>query len=199
MNDENAEFSHAQKQEFLQRILWGAHKMNDIISGLLLLARLRQTQTLPRQRVDMSNIVQEAWRRVTLANAQEPATLTLPQEWTPAFGSPSWLEEVWANLLSNAIKYGGQPPRIEIGSARHTDTMARFWIRDHGAGIPLAQQALVFEPFERLHTHSQQEGHGLGLAIVRRIVEKLGGEVGVTSTVGEGSTFYFSLPAAQEL
>lgn len=194
--NEGAGFSKAQEQEFLQRILWGARKMNDIINHLLLLARLRQTETLPLHVVDMSSIVQDAWQRVTLSDAQSSAALILPSQWLPVLGSPLWLEEVWANLLSNAIKYGGQPPRIEIGCARQADNRVQFWIHDNGEGILPEQQAQIFEPFERLHKHRHQEGHGLGLPIVRRVIEKLGGEVGVTSVIGKGSTFYFCLPAA---
>jgi len=72
----------------------------------------------------------------------------------------------------------------------------RFWVRDNGAGIPLENQKQLFTPFVRLN-QVHVEGYGLGLSIVRRIVEKLGGQVGVESKVGQGSTFYFTLPAVR--
>jgi signal transduction histidine kinase len=109
------------------------------------------------------------------------------------------VEEVWVNFLSNALRYGGTPlavPRIELGAAPHSDGMARYWVRDHGPGITPETQSRLFAPF----THVNQvrpRGHGLGLSIARRIVEKLGGQVGLTSQLGEGGTFYFTLPAAQ--
>jgi signal transduction histidine kinase len=103
------------------------------------------------------------------------------------------LEEVWANLISNAIKYGGTPPHIELGGDISCNGMIRFWVHDNGKGIPPAIQARLFQVprvFEE-----RIKGKGLGLVIVRRMVEKLKGEVGVESTLGEGSTFFFTLPA----
>lgn len=74
--------------------------------------------------------------------------------------------------------------------------MVRFWIEDNGPGLSAVDQSRLFAPFTQLD-HSRSEGHGLGLSIVQRIVEKLGGSVGVESNVGQGSTFWFTLPAAQ--
>ena len=93
----------------------------------------------------------------------------------------------------NAIKYGGQPPRVELGAIDEGNGEVCFWIRDNGLGIPAEEQARLFTRFTRLH-HDRTSGHGLGLSIVQRIVEKLGGQVGVESEVGRGSTFTFSLP-----
>jgi signal transduction histidine kinase len=73
--------------------------------------------------------------------------------------------------------------------------MIRFWVRDNGDGLTEEEQAQLFTPFARLNK-DESEGHGLGLSIVQRIVERLGGEVGVESSVGEGSCFTFTLPAA---
>jgi signal transduction histidine kinase len=102
------------------------------------------------------------------------------------------VEEVWVNYISNAIKYGGQYPHIELGATVQTDGMVQFWVSDRGHGISEEDQDRLFVPFTQL-SEVRVRGHGLGLSIVRRIVEKLGGEVGVESTIGEGSTFYFSL------
>jgi signal transduction histidine kinase len=111
-------------------------------------------------------------------------------------GYEPWVEEVWTNYLSNALKYGGRPARIELGSEDLSNGMIRFWIHDNGNGITLASQALLFTAFYQ-PPHSSG-GYGLGLSIVKRIVEKLGGEVAVQSSgaPGEGSTFSFTLPAA---
>lgn len=70
----------------------------------------------------------------------------------------------------------------------------RFWVADNGVGLTIEQQAHLFTPFTRLHT-DRVEGHGLGLSIVQGIIKKLGGEVGVASQIGSGSTFFFTLPA----
>ena len=113
-----------------------------------------------------------------------------------ALGYGPWIEEVWVNYLSNALKYGGMPsapPRIELGAEPQPDGLVRFWMRDYGPGIPTESQAHLFTQFTRLD-QVRAKGHGLGLSIVRRIVEKLGGQVGVISQVGQGSTFFFALP-----
>jgi signal transduction histidine kinase len=123
------------------------------------------------------------------------AVVKLPPEWPPVSGYAPWVEEVWVNYLSNALKYGGRPPRIELGAQPQPDGMVRFWIHDNGSGLTPADQARLFAPFTRLN-RARGIGHGLGLSIVRRIVEKLGGQVGVESQPGQGSTFFFTLPAA---
>jgi signal transduction histidine kinase len=107
------------------------------------------------------------------------------------------VEEVWANYISNAIKYGGKPPRIELGAGPQPNGTVRFWVRDNGHGLSIEDQRRLFGEFSRL-SEGQVEGHGLGLSIVRRIVTKLGGEVGVESQIGQGSMFYFTLPAANQ-
>ena len=127
---------------------------------------------------------------------QHDAEIIKPQRWPAAIGYEPWIEEVWANYLSNAIKYGGRPPRVELGARDLDADRVRFWVRDNGKGLTPAQQARLFTEFTRLDP-AAAEGHGLGLAIARRIVEKLGGEAGVESRPGEGCTFWFDLPAAE--
>jgi signal transduction histidine kinase len=129
--------------------------------------------------------------------------------WPTAMGHGPWVEEVWVNYISNALKYGGRPPRVELGfdtstaglgspqlqSSSGATTLSgkiRFWVRDNGPGLPPEAQAQLFTPFPRLE-RDRAEGHGLGLSIVQRIVDKLGGQVGVESKVGQGSTFTFTL------
>jgi signal transduction histidine kinase len=103
---------------------------------------------------------------------------------------------VWSNYIINALKYGGKPPRLEFGSDPLPGEMVRFWLKDNGDGISPENQQQLFTPFERLGK-IYARGEGLGLSIVKRIVENLGGEVGVESQglPGEGSTFSFTLRA----
>jgi signal transduction histidine kinase len=115
-----------------------------------------------------------------------------------ARGYLPWVEEVWVNYIDNAIKYGGAPPTIELGADQPVDGLVRFWVRDDGRGLTEEATEDLFREFSRLAEHREVEGHGLGLAIVRRIVRKLGGTVGVESEVGEGSLFHFSLPVGQD-
>ncbi|MBN1247587.1 MAG: response regulator [Anaerolineae bacterium] len=187
-------------------------KMNNIIDELLLLASVREVDDVDIELVDMGRIVHEARARLDYLIDEYHAVVTAPETWPPVPGYAPWIEEVWVNYLSNAVKYGGKPdrnvpPRIELGydlveiALEGVDTdgedgavpAVRFWVRDNGAGLTAEQQSQLFTPFERLH-NVRAEGHGLGLSIVRRILEKLGGSVGVESKKGKGSTFYFVLP-----
>jgi len=173
-------------------------KMNSIIQELLLLSQVRKTEVAVRP-LDMHSIAQEALLRLQemLANYQVELAVPAASEWPSAVGYGPWTEEVWVNYLSNAIKYGapeGVPPHVELGAELQPDGMARFWVRDNGPGLTPEAQSRLFTPFTRLdQVHTQ--GHGLGLSIVRRIVEKLGGQVAVESQLGQGSTFVFTLPA----
>jgi signal transduction histidine kinase len=115
-----------------------------------------------------------------------------PDAWPPTLGYAPWVEEVWVNYLSNALKYGGEPPVIAVGATPDGDVV-RYWCRDNGPGLTAEEQTQLFTQFTRLH-EVRAEGHGLGLSIVRRIVEKLGGEVGVENNEEMGSTFWFTLP-----
>lgn len=172
-------------------------KMNNIIEELLLLSGVRNTevQTNP---VDMSKIITEAQKRLSLMIEEKNAEIKASQSLPSAMGYAPWIEEVWFNYLSNALKYGGDPPVIEIGSKEEPDGNISFLIKDNGQGIPVDKQDDIFVRF----TSSKKDfsmGHGLGLSIVKRIVDKLGGEVGVQSEQGTGSTFFFKLPKAQSL
>lgn len=182
-------------REFLSVIARDGRKMSRIIDELLLLAGLRQQEVTPVP-VEMGSIVGEVEERLVDSIAEAEAVITLPERWPAALGYAPWIEEVWFNYLSNAIRYGGRPPEIRLGAEVRGES-ARFWVEDNGQGIAPEKQAHLFQPFIRLE-QVKTEGHGLGLSIVRRIVGKLGGEVGVESDVGRGSRFWFTLPAAEE-
>jgi signal transduction histidine kinase len=179
--------------------------MSDIIEALLLLSQVR-TREVDVAPLDMGKIMAEVLQRLAPMLDQYQVDLTLPDTWPAALGYEPWIEEVWINYINNAIKYGGQPPCIEVGASVVPSSkegggevpprsMIRFWVRDNGPGLTPQECAQLFTPFTRLG-QNHVEGHGLGLSIVQRIVEKIGGEVSVESEIGEGSTFSFTLPAA---
>ena len=97
--------------------------------------------------------------------------------------------------MSNAIQYGGSPPHITLGATRLTNDTIKFWVKDNGKGLTPDEQEKLFRQFSRLKNDNKVKGHGLGLSICKRIVERLGGTVAVESIQGEGSTFSFTLPA----
>jgi len=185
--------------------------MGEIVESLLLLARTR-SQDVEIESVDMGAVVAGALRGLEPLAEARGAALSLPPSWPAARGHGPWVERVWANYVSNALKYGGQPPAVELGFCHLPSGAAGqvlrppvaracarpgghllFWVWDNGEGLTSDEQARLFQPFGRLARHAKQ-GHGLGLAIVQRIVERLGGSTGVESAPGEGTAFWFTLP-----
>jgi signal transduction histidine kinase len=193
-------------RECVDTIVQTGYNMNTIVDELLLLSTVRKMDAVALEPLDMTAVVAGAQQRLLAEIAERQVEIILPQAWPTALGYGPWIEEVWANLLSNAIKYGyrpeaGVPPRVELGFDRSpnrspTSLCIRFWVRDNGPGLSVEEQQQLFTEFTRLHK-KRAIGHGLGLSIVRRIMEKLGGEAGVESTPGQGSLFYFTLPVAQ--
>jgi len=188
---EGVELSQKDVRESLEAIDQSARKMHSIIEELLLLAGVRKAE-VERQPVEMAAVVSGAVQRLSHMTAEYGPELVMPEQWPVALGYGPWLEEVWANYLSNAMKYGGKPPKVELGG-EVVGEQARFWVKDDGPGLTPEQQARLFVPFTRLH-QARATGQGLGLSIVRRIMEKLGGEAWVESEPGKGSKFGFTLP-----
>jgi signal transduction histidine kinase len=179
----------------IKAIVRTGHRMRRIIDDLLLLAIVRRQDSVPTDRVDMAAVVGEALQRMSDPIEEARANITLPERWPSAQGYAAWIEEIWINYLNNALKYGGTPPRIELGADEPVQGTVRFWVRDNGHGLTQEEQSRLFAPFSRLDPN-RAKGHGLGLSIVQRIVDKMDGEAGVESEVGQGSTFFFTLPAA---
>jgi PAS domain S-box-containing protein len=195
LENEYQTLSDEELREFLRAIGRTGRKMRNIIEELLLLAQMR-TADVRKKPLPMANIVAEAQHRLIYMIEEYQAEIISPDTWPSALGHASWVEEVWVNYLSNSMKYGGQPPRVLLGATVGANGMIRFWVQDNGPGLSPEDQAQLFAPFTRL-SQARASGHGLGLSVARRIVEKLGGEVGVESDVGHGSVFYFTLPGAE--
>lgn len=187
--------------EIVDPISRTANRMTRIIDGILTLANVGRQDIIPEP-LDMSWVIRDVEERLAMLVREYQAVITKPESWPLVLGYAQWLEEVWANFISNAIKYGGRPPHIELGAdppaALTGDGGAhvRFWVRDNGPGLPEDVQPQLFSEFARFdETHT---GYGLGLSIVKRIVTKLGGEVGIESAPGHGSLFFFTLPTTPQ-
>lgn len=180
-------------QKTLQLGVRGSRKMANIIDELLLLASVRRDE-VPIEPLPMFEVVILAQDRLTHMISDYNAEIILPESWPTAMGYAPWVEEIWANYLSNGMKYGGRPPRLEVGGESLANGRIRFFVKDNGDGLTEEQQDQLFTEFSRLEHPEEIHGHGLGLSIVQRIIKRLGGEVGVESEVGQGSTFYFTLP-----
>jgi len=181
-------------RENLDAILRSGKKMTNIIEELLLLAGVRRMDVVSEPLL-MRAIVNDAVNRLDIVVEETGANITINQNLPTAMGYAPWLEEVWVNYIDNAMKYGGTPPNLTVGADDPKDGRVRFWVQDNGAGLTDAQQGKLFIPFTRL-SQIRAEGHGLGLSIVHRIINKLHGTVGVESVMGQGSKFWFTLPQA---
>ncbi|MBN1486675.1 MAG: PAS domain S-box protein [Anaerolineae bacterium] len=193
-------------QQMLDMIVQQGYKMSSIIDELLLLASVRDAQDITLAPLNMPAIISEVKKRLQHLIQEYHPDILIPETWPLVYGHAPWVEEIWTNYISNAIKYGGNPeenllPVVELGFDQQItsednpslDPLVRFWIKDNGLGLSEEQCSGLFSQFKRLDK-SRAEGHGLGLSIVQRIVNKLGGDVGVESCIGNGSVFWFTLP-----
>ena len=182
-----------QSEQIMKVSMNSSRQMVKIIDELLLLASVRQ-EDVKTEPVEMKGVVLSAIDRLSHVIEEGQAEIVLPETWPVAVGYAPWLEEVWANYVSNGVKYGGQPPQLVIGSELLPDEQVCFWVEDNGKGLTETEQEKLFKEFSRVHDQTI-DGNGLGLSIVRRIITRMGGEVGVESEVGRGSRFYFTLPS----
>ena len=183
-------------RDVLYRILRSGNKMSNVVSELLLLAHVNK-EDVPLAPLNMKRIVAEARKRMGFYAEERQAQFTQPDDWPDVVGYPAWIEEAWVNYISNALKYGGDPPVVELGWNQVDEKTIRFWVKDNGQGITEIEQQKLFIPHSRL-LKTNVKGEGLGLSIVRRIINKCQGEVGVESVPSKGSAFWFTLPIRDE-
>ena len=179
----------------LKRIDLAARRMNSLIDDLLALARTG-TQPLHREQFEMEPLVREIIEEfAALPQAQRVEWQVGPLP--PASGDPALVRVVLYNLLGNAVKYSSRRAgaQVEIG-ARDENGETVYFVRDNGAGFNMAHAGKLFSVFSRLHSASEFEGTGIGLATVRRIVNRHGGRVWAQAAVEQGATFYFTLGSA---
>jgi signal transduction histidine kinase len=179
-------------RKLMQRITTQVNRMDTIIEGLLGLSRSGRSH-MTRRRVDVTAL---ARRIAEQHQAREPARSVAftTQDGLEAWADESLLAMALDQLLANAWKFtrGRADARVEVGAADDAG-QTLFHVRDNGVGFDVAQGEKLFSPFVRLHPGAEFEGHGLGLATVKRIVERHGGEVGADAHPGEGATFFFTL------
>lgn len=181
--------------EFLSLIETLSAKASKVVDTLLLLASIPHLKDLDRVPIKLERIMNAVDIRLRDVIMDTNSEIAWAEPTETGIGYEPWVEEVIVNLVSNAIKYGGVPPKVTIGSEIVDTNYVRFWVQDNGRGLTEDEISKLFTPFTRLE-HIQTEGHGLGLSIVRQIIERLGGAVGVDSIPEQGSTFFFTLPRA---
>lgn len=177
----------------IQRIQDAVHKMQRLLNELLELSRVGRIMNTP-QNNPFNELVSEALEIVQGRLNERHVQVQIQSNLPPIFGDKPRLVEVLQNLLDNAAKYmGSQPtPRIEVGSEGEGSEKPIFFVRDNGMGIAPEYHERIFGLFNKLDTDS--EGTGIGLTLVKRIIEVHGGRIWVESELGKGSTFYFTLP-----
>ena len=178
-------------QEFIAFAVDGANRMQVLIQDLLTYSRAGRGFT--GEPVDCEAVLEETTNSLKSAIAESGAVIT--HETLPTVqGEKTQLTQVFQNLISNAIKYKNHTsPQIDI-SARQEVGAWLFAVRDNGIGIQSEYTDRIFGIFERLHAVNEYAGTGIGLALCKKIVERHGGRIWVESQVGEGSTFYFTIP-----
>jgi PAS domain S-box-containing protein len=181
---------------FAEKIQSAAMRMDELIQDLLQYARLGQSGT-ERAKVDTLGVIQRASEQAIEVSGKKVA-LELPPTMPAVLASEILLRQVVINIVDNAIKYqaGDRQPSIVISAVEQPDSV-RLNFRDNGIGIDPKHFDRIFKVFERLHASNVYPGTGIGLAIVRRSIELMGGKCGVESTLGQGSTFWIELPAAR--
>jgi two-component system phosphate regulon sensor histidine kinase PhoR len=188
------------QHEFLEIIRRNAQRMNRLTEDLLTLARVESGEyELEQTAVPVRLLLQEAqisFSEVARNKGIAIEVLDLPD--VHVFADRDAIHQVFGNLIENALKYGSGGERIQIG-ALERENMVELFVRDFGSGIPSEHVPRLFERFYRVDKARSREagGTGLGLAIVKHIVLNHGGEVGVTSELGHGSTFWFRLPKVE--
>jgi len=181
------------EKHYFDTISESAHQMGELIDDLLHFSRTGR-QEMKLTSIDMNVVLKDALQVIkheSIGRNIKWIIAPLPL----ATGDYAMLRLVWINLLSNAVKFGRTTvvPQIEIGVV-DDDNESVFFVRDNGVGFDMQYAHKLFGVFERLHSAQEFEGTGIGLANVRRIIQRHGGRTWAEAEVGKGATFYFSLP-----
>jgi light-regulated signal transduction histidine kinase (bacteriophytochrome) len=178
--------------EFINYAVDGVVRMKALINDLLIYSRVN-TQEFPLEPVDCNKIIDHVRHNLNAAIKESSAEViseTLPT----VYGNQLQLTQLFQNLISNAIKFKRDvSPVVKISSKKTSDEWI-FTVQDNGIGIEAEYADKIFIIFQRLHNFNEYPGTGIGLAICKKIVEKLGGHIWVESEVGKGSTFNFTIP-----
>ncbi|MCX7969034.1 MAG: PAS domain S-box protein [Armatimonadetes bacterium] len=187
-------------QDYCRRIVNAARKMDQLIGALLDYGRLSYRE-LTLGVVSLEKAIEDALQLVEAYITQRGAEVTVIPPFPSVIGHHALLVQILVNLLTNAVKFTppDRKPKVQIWAERRNGKI-RVWVEDNGVGIPMEYQERIFKPFSRLHPETDYPGIGIGLAIVKRGVERMGGKVGVVSEIEKGSKFWIELqPASNPL
>jgi signal transduction histidine kinase len=191
-----SEHINEEGKEFLRSIVSSSGRMNALIGNLLEFARAGKVE-FSKEPISVNKLIEEIHADLVFSLKERNATLVVQPDLPCVVCDPIRFSQMWKNLITNAVKYNDKPaPLVEIGCESDSDgeNMHRFFVRDNGIGIDERQYERIFMPFQRAVHDQKYEGTGIGLAIVKRVVEYHGGRVWVESHIGQGTTFYFTIP-----
>jgi PAS domain S-box-containing protein len=180
-------------RDYLTRNTKAAEELDGLIEDLLAYSKLSRAE-VPTSPVSLDHAIHEVVQSLQQSVSERKARILVNKPLPAVLAHPSTLNQVIQNLLTNALKFvpTGQSPDISVWSEEH-DKKVRLSIQDNGIGIPQEQHGRIFRVFERLHGGEIYDGTGIGLAIVQKGVERMGGQVGLDSTPGKGSRFWIDL------
>ena len=183
---------NAEGTRTLDTIIRNATKMGVLIDDLLEFSRMGRKEVLQAE-VNMQELVQEVLEDLSLKKSDMRVNI---QNLRASVGDRSMLRQVWHNLIANAFKYSGKhaEPAIEIGCTADSPHWITYYVKDNGVGFDMKYSEKLFGVFQRLHKMNEFEGTGVGLALVKRIIDRHGGQVWAHAEVNQGATFYFKLP-----
>ncbi|MBT4189191.1 MAG: HAMP domain-containing histidine kinase, partial [Gemmatimonadales bacterium] len=181
-------------RDYARRIIASGQQSEKLISDLLAYSRL-SFERLELMPVELIDVVDQAREQVQADLTESQAHVTVEEPLPAVRGNVTALVQVVANLLSNAVKFvpDDRKPEVRIWSEKREGSV-RLWVEDNGVGVPVGQEERIFRVFERLAESGNRPGTGIGLAIVRRGLQRVGGECGVEHLPDGGSGFWIEIP-----
>ena len=182
-------------QEYLRKISATCDDAETMIYELLKLAKITD-KTAMREKVNVNDVIRNLEQELEFFLKDHNGRIEVEEPLPTIFSNHAWLKELFFNLITNGIKYNDKKEKVVRIGFKNEDEKLFFSVADNGLGIKSKHREEIFEPFKRLHgkEEKEKEGIGLGLSLCERIVESHGGKIWVESKIGEGSTFFFTLP-----
>jgi len=176
-------------KDYLVKILSSTNKMTILIQSLLKFSKLKK-QVIVKDEINLNTLVKAVWLNLNYEKRDDSKVEFILKDLPMVEGDSILIEQVMENLLTNALKYSSKKecPKIEVGVNN-----GNIYVKDNGVGFDISNHNRIFSIFKRLHTEKEFEGNGVGLSIVKLIIEKHGGKIWAESEVDKGATFYFNL------
>jgi len=187
-------------QEFIDEIRNGADRLGDLIDDLLTLSRISRIKN-PYETVDIQALIDSVLESIKHDIKTHRVGLKIHDQLPTVVCDRVKMAQVFLNLINNGIKFSSKNnrecPKIEIGFTERSDSF-EFYVKDNGIGIDPQYHEQIFGVFRRLHTEKEFEGTGVGLSIVKKVIDDHGGRIWIESQLGQGACFYFTVPKGLE-